>query len=491
LANIALIFIPANANGKVGLDFFEFAVNEVAQLGICFWGKFMSRIMFAKMEVWMVLLLSLAVIPVMILFGFLVLDGSTGGERFGKASLSAVGIAKIPDTLRDVISPRDRLQIWNSKRYDAKPTGWHTALAKMPQIDGYLLASRYDGSVKRHKLELISMQDWSVKHTWMPHAEHILEGASTASAFADYTAWNASLFREISPLLLANGDIIAKDHNAPLFRLDICGQRKWMNDGRIFHHSTEMDGDGHIWVPSVVEPHSVKALPPDFFEDQIVQLDLNGKILFARSVPKLMLDNQLEFLLFTNGMYNRDPTHLNDIEPVLDDGPFWKRGDVFLSLRNISTILLYRPTSDKIIWMKQGPWVAQHDVDILDDHRISVYDNHAQDRGYGPYFEGNSNILVYDFSNGAVSRPYSDLMKSENIRTSAAGLFTPLSKGYALIEDVQDARLLIAGPDNSLAAEFTNRAVDGNIYLLGWSRFVDKALGDRVVRLAKAAHCTA
>lgn len=450
----------------------------------------MARLMFAKLEAWIVVLLFLIGLPVAIAFGFLVLDGSTGGKRFGSLALAAVQIAKIPDTVKDIVKPNDRVQIWNSKRFDGRPTGWHTPLAAMPDIDGYLLLSRYDGTVRRHKVELVSMQDWKVKYTWSPVASELLAGASTRSAFSDYSTWNQSLFREISPLLLENGDMIVKDHYSPLFRLDACGHRKWMNDDKVFHHSTERDASGNLWVPSLVDPQSVDGVPPEFAEDQIVQLNTDGKVIFSRSVAQLMIDNGLEYMLFTNGRYVFDPTHLNDIDPVLADGPYWKRGDVFLSLRNISTILLYRPSTDKILWMKQGPWVAQHDVDILDDHRISIYDNHAEDRGNGAFVKESSNIVIYDFKTGSLSKPYTNLMKSENIRTTTAGVFTYLPGGFALIEDVTDARLLVAAPDGSLAAEFTNRAQNGNIYQLGWSRYVDRAFGDRALAAAKGARCT-
>ena len=30
-----------------------------------------------------------------------------------------------------------------------------------------------------------------------------------------------------------------------------------------------------------------------------------------------------------------DPFHINDIQPVLQDGKYWMKGDVFLSLRSI------------------------------------------------------------------------------------------------------------------------------------------------------------
>ncbi len=36
-----------------------------------------------------------------------------------------------------------------------------------------------------------------------------------------------------------------------------------------------------------------------------------------------------------------DPIHVNDIEPVLHDGPYFKRGDLFISARNGSWIMHY------------------------------------------------------------------------------------------------------------------------------------------------------
>ena len=36
----------------------------------------------------------------------------------------------------------------------------------------------------------------------------------------------------------------------------------------------------------------------------------------------------------------------------------------------MSLIALYRPSTGRILWTRAGPWSAQHDVSILDDHRI-------------------------------------------------------------------------------------------------------------------------
>ena len=81
----------------------------------------------------------------------------------------------------------------------------------------------------------------------------------------------------------------------------------------------------------------------------------------------------MEYLLFSHGNdYENDPIHLNDIQPVDFDGDYWKKGDVFLSIRNQSMIMLYRPSTNQIIWIGNGPYLHQHDVDIIDDHRIAI-----------------------------------------------------------------------------------------------------------------------
>lgn len=242
-------------------------------------------------------------------------------------------------------------------------------------------------------------------------------------------------------------------------------------------------------MPSLVEPHSIKRVREDFFEDKVVKVSPDGTVLFEKSVAQMLLDAGLDWMIFTNGEYRFDPMHLNDVQPALSDGPYWKKGDLFLSLRNISTIVQYRPSTDKIIWLKSGPWMAQHDVDILDDHRIAIYDNNAQMRGTGTFVEDSSEIMIYDFSTGEVTSPLVAAMGENEIRTLFAGLYSALPGGYHLIEDVTEARLMILSPEGTRIANFVNRGADGRIYHLGWSRYIDKAFGDSVISKIKEVNC--
>ena len=194
-------------------------------------------------------------------------------------------------------------------------------------------------------------------------------------------------------------------------------------------------------------------------------------------------------LMFTSGGYLNDGLHLNDIQPALTDSPYWKAGDLFLSLRHKSMILLYRPSTGKIVWMKQGPWLAQHDVDILDDHRIAVFNNNAFDRGKGWWVDGSNEVTVYDFATDSVSNPYHDTLLAENVTSLTEGLFDMTASGHAIIEEENRGRILILDRAGKMVAEFVNRAPDGQVYGLGWSRYIPRAQGDRALAAIAAAPC--
>ncbi|MFN0115361.1 MAG: arylsulfotransferase family protein [Paracoccaceae bacterium] len=452
----------------------------------------MQRLMFSRIEAWVLVLVVLLMTGGTVLFGWMTLDAERGDNRFGSAGQAALALAEGPQTAIDLLNGDHSIEVWNSARYDGTATGWtftQPGAAGLPE--GYLLFSRYDGTIRRHVTELMTLKTGEVLHRWMPDGGTLLADAARTSVHPTYWAWDSEHFRQIHPLALKNGDLIVKDHNSPLYRIDACARRVWMNDSEMFHHSTEIDADGNLWVPGNIEPPSVKGVPRDFFDDNIAKVSQDGEVLFSRSVTEVLLAAGYRHLLFTNGMYNPDPIHMNDIQPVLQDGPHWKKGDVFLSLRNISTIMLYRPSEDRIVWMKAGPWVSQHDVDILDDHRISVYDNNAQDRGGLTFFDGHSEIAVYDFATDTVTWPWSKAMEAAGIRTAYAGEFTALPGGYAMIEDVTNARFLIFTPDGSVAAEYMNRAEDGKVYHLGWIRYLDPAFGATLVQNLQKVKCDA
>jgi hypothetical protein len=449
-------------------------------------------VLFSGVEVWVVLLLLLVGCLLAIGFGAAVLDAEREKGRFGSISQAALAVAEIPYTSKRLLSPNTPALVYSSQKYRSKPTGWSFPSGPMSGPDGYILLSRYDGTDKRHKIELVSLPAMLTVHSWTLNAAELLEDVTHVSRYAHYNNWNNARFREIHPWLEGNGDLIVKDHDSPLFRVDQCGKRLWTLQDAVYHHSTEADAEGNLWIPSVAERHSIANVKDSFWEDVISQVSPSGNLLYSRSVTQILLRHGYANWLFGMDVYNDDPTHLNDIQPVLSDGPYWKKGDLFLSLRNVSAIMLYRPSTDQIVWMKRGPWMSQHDVDILDDHRIGVYDNAVEDRGEKErFFASSSQVMVYDFATQKVSLPLEKAMKINNVRTLEGGLFTQLPDGSTMIEDETEARFLIFRADGRIAAEYVNRAKDGWIYHLGWSRYIDKANGDLILRNLRKVRCNA
>ncbi len=447
----------------------------------------MQKLLFAKVEFWVVLLVFLVGLLGMIGFGAAVLDAERGTRLFGPISGAARSIAEIPSTVKDLFHDTNAMVAIAPKRFSGRPAGWRFTGDK--PLAGYLLLSRYDGDRLRHVIELVSLSDGVVRHEWAPDADSLLPPPPGGKELTGATNWKTSRYRAIHPILNDDGEILIKDHYSVLMGIDACGNRNWVQKSVYFHHSTERDGNGGFWVPSLEFPQTIDRVQTNFFEDALTRIDAKGHVLSKRSLTALFIDNGLEHLVFPQGHSLEDPLHLNDIQPVLADGPYWKKGDLFLSIRRLSMIMLYRPSTDEIVWKKQGPWMSQHDVDILDDHRIAVFDNNAYNRGTGGRVDGTNQIAVYDFATGEVSWPWADSMEAADVKTPLEGLMTILPDGGLFVEEEGFGRIVFFAPDGSLRAEYINKASDGRPYRLGWSRYLSQAAGDDALAKLSGITC--
>ena len=436
----------------------------------------MQRLLFAKIEFWVVLILLLIGVLAAVGFGTAVLDGERESGRFGPIGPAALAVAEIPDTVKDLLQEDRSMAAFVPDRFADKPAGW--TFAEGVREPGYMLLSRYDGDRARHVVEFVSLADGTVKHEWLPDADTLLADAPRDSRIAEFTNWNTRHYRAIHPILTDSGELIIKDHQSFLYALDACSKKNWGQTDVLLHHSTESDGAGGWWIPGYIEPTGIWRVQPDFVEDALVRLGPKGEVLEQISVARILLRHGMEYLLFTAGSYQKDPIHLNDIQPVLTDGPHWKKGDLFLSFRHLSMIMLYRPSTDEIVWQQQGPWLAQHDVDIIDDHRIAVFNNRAYDKGMGARVHGTNQITVYDFETGETGNPWAAAMEKPEVKTLFEGLFERLPDGRFLVEEENSGRLLILSPEGDTVAEFVNKAGDGLAYRMGWSRYMTEAAGD-------------
>lgn len=451
----------------------------------------MERFLFSKIEAWLVLLVVLVLVIFgaagTVLYGAVLRNEMEGWNRFGKLGDAAVRIAELPATVERVFGGDQGMKALKAGRLGDKD-GWAT-YQDSPPVTGYLLLSRFDGDAGRHVAELVDLSDHSVRHRWAFDADTLFKGAFHDDKHSTRYVVTTDRFRAIHPLLLDNGDLLIKNHDSAVLRVDACADTVWRNDALTFHHSTNVAADGTIWIPSYVEPVSVEGLPESYKDFSLARIDADGTLLENTSVAQILLDHGMYQRLFGTLLYADDNIHLNDIQPVLTDGPYWKAGDLFLSLRNISTIALYRPSENRIVWMHEGPWSQQHDVDIIDDHTIAVFDNAVYNFGNGQVIPISSDVVFYDFRTDTAARPFAQTMLEQDVRTKTEGLFEILPGGNLLVEEENSGRILIFDPNGTLISDYVNRATDGNVYRLGWSRYVDQAQAERALAALDGTSC--
>ena len=203
-------------------------------------------------------------------------------------------------------------------------------------------------------------------------------------------------------MMLEDGSVLFKVASYGfLYKMDKDSKILWRSN-RVTHHSLELDDKGNIWACSIHINNDI-ANSLGYRDDAILCLDQDGNELYYKSLTDVYLENNLfeSTVEATPTGYNwnnkyKEPFHLNDVEPIFEDGTYWKKGDVFLSMRNKSLVALFRPQTNKIIMQKQGPWLNQHDVDIENDSIISIFNNNLSFLN-DKVKEGNNNIILFNF----------------------------------------------------------------------------------------------
>lgn len=429
--------------------------------------------MFKKIEIWVLYLAIFLSILFAIWLSALVRQDSVEGKS-GIISKGAVFLAEIPLNLKkylglDLLTSEQRF--FGIKGFQGKPL----------EEEKYLLLSKYDGDTKRSVVELIDLRSFKVLKTWRPDIKKInkLVDNSRPEFKNIQIKRNEERYLMVHPFLTEDGGLIFKNHS-PLVKIDKNSQLVWQNQEDVFHHSIELDHEGNFWVPTSVYPYQVDkkyvgSEIGNYLDDAITKVSPDGEILFQKSVSNIFIENNLEFFVFPPGIsFNFDRIHLNDIQPVLTDGPYWKRGDLFLSRRNISMIILYRPSTNKIIWKGSGSFAMQHDIDILDDHRISIFNNNVQNNFEGEKLNGFNEVVIYNFKTDSYSKSYEEILKHHEVRTITQGLNQILDNGDLFIEEQNFGRLLYINKDASLQWQYVNRSENGNVYLVSWSRILYK-----------------
>ncbi len=136
-------------------------------------------------------------------------------------------------------------------------------------------------------------------------------------------------------------------------------------------------------------------------------------------------------------------------------------------------IIHFRPSTDKIINVLTGPFYMQHDIDIISEKEISIFNNNTVNTQKGnKYVISNNQILIYNFDTKNYIKKNVSGIKENNVKTATEGVSDFLKDGSLMIEDGNSGRILFFNSNGKLEWEFINKAKNGKVYPLSWARVI-------------------
>ena len=402
-------------------------------------------------------------------FGAILKYHYDGGGKFEFLRKKAILISSVPLTIKKMISGRTLnpnkiesvIKHKDKKRVERFIENKRNALLVLP---------RYDHDLSRSVIDIIDLNNFEVIHTYKHNIDEMNDQVTNLEEFPRLRIDDTPLrFHYQHPLILDDGSLTSVD--GPAFKIDFCSNLQWINDEEYFHHSQMLDHEGNIWSPGIFNPYPeyIKKYI-DFNDDSLIKFNTDGEIIFNKSVTELLIDNQI---LEVNSFRatNKDPIHLNDIEPAFSDTEYWRKGDVFLSSRHQSSIIHYRPNTNKVINYIVGPFSEQHDVDIISNKEISIFNNNN-----ALVNNEHSEILIYNFETKEFKKLFNDQLKKENFKTDTQGLSHIFKDGSLMVEEQNHGRLILFNKKGEKELEFINKNKNGKIGHINWSRVIENEL---------------
>lgn len=345
----------------------------------------------------------------------------------------------------------------------------------------YLLISTWDNSINQAIVKLVRIEDAKIIHKWIPDINIIVNKFDSSNRYVVRTRLEKNATALSHPFMMNDGSIIF--NAGGIFKVDKNSNLVWFNTTPS-HHSIEQDFDGNFWICGYNSSNR-NADKFQIMDDAVQKISsINGSVLFEKSVFEILMENGYNRGLFfinpqnTSTSTHLDYMHLNDVQPILFDSKYWKKGDLLLSLRHQNLLLLYRPSINKIIWRQNGPWLRQHDVDVIDSTHIGVLGNNVLDAQFEnddlKLLDGHSNEYIYDFSNNSISTPYDSLFKSSNIGAFTGGQTRVLENEDIIIEDPNLCRI-IYGTKTDEIWTYLERIDKQKVACFNWCRYITEA----------------
>jgi len=297
--------------------------------------------------------------------------------------------------------------------------------------------------------------------------------------------------RIFHPLLLPEKNLVYSYNGKSLTRVDSMSNVIWEQSNIWPHHSKNLDSYGDIWLSTydtgyyatgIYKLNDKRVL---FKDEYINKIDgETGEILFQKSMGEILIENNLSNYLLKSGNI-WDPIHTNDIEPAPKNTPYYQKDDIFICTKNMSVILHYRPATNELINIIEGPFVCPHDVDLYDDNSLVFFNNNyypvtSNEHKLVPIDSGRlvyagdlySNIVHYDFRTQRYSFVLDSIMKANKIFTMTEGLIDFYEPNTCFIEQQNSGVLWIIKDNEVIYKNVLKSFHKGFHHLPNWTRII-------------------
>ena len=300
--------------------------------------------------------------------------------------------------------------------------------------------------------------------------------------------------------LYSDGSILASFEYRGMVKLDRCSRPLWLLK-RPTHHTILPLPDGSFWTLSTGKTIERAHLVKGHREETLLHVSADGQVLEEINVIDAIMKGGYQAILLQGHPSmpenpHLDALHLNDVEVVTDALaarlPQASAGDFLVSLRGSNALAIIDRDSKAVVWSMVGPFLRQHDPDVLDDGTLLVFDNRTEIKQRTPVrwlnqpqAWGYSRILRVDPATQQVLWSF-DGSSAFPFYTAIQGKQQPLGNGNILVSDPEGGRAFEVSPahGNRVVWEYVNK-LDGSNGLLGrvteatrfdfdGSQFVDK-----------------
>ena len=301
------------------------------------------------------------------------------------------------------------------------------------------------------------------------------------------TDWNVDIHGlRIHP----NGDIVFNFEYFGTARLSRCGKVKWRLAQRT-HHSLTFAEHGGYWVlKRETLPPGDQSLWPFLGPvevDLIEKLSDDGKVERRISIPKVINDSGLTYLLTSTGQYfdkryrsDREIVHANKVEELTTEMaakfPSFAAGDLLVSIRTHNLLIVIDPRTERVKWHQMGPYIRQHDPVFDWDGTIKLFNNNVYffetDEGQLPAAGHASNIASVDPATHEMRVVYGGRGDQYFVST-LRGRQQPLAGGGFMITESEGGRAFEVDASGRKVWEYINRYDDKHVAEITEARLLD------------------